>query len=185
MTVWSLEHGKVAYVADHVLYAAAVVALGLYVTLGAPGAHPWGVAALVVLGIVVWTAVEYALHRFVMHGVQPFRRWHALHHERPAALICLPTALSAGLIATLVFLPALAWGGLWRASALTLGVLAGYLAYGLTHHATHHSRSHHPWIRERRRWHALHHHRGDRAVCYGVSTGFWDRLFGTAPAARS
>jgi sterol desaturase/sphingolipid hydroxylase (fatty acid hydroxylase superfamily) len=28
----------------------------------------------------------------------------------------------------------------------------------------------------RKRWHARHHH---MAACYGVSTSFWDRVFGT------
>ena len=36
------------------------------------------------------------------------------------------------------------------------------------------------WLQQRRRWHALHHH-GSGTRCYGVSTAFWDRRFGSGP----
>jgi cyclopropane-fatty-acyl-phospholipid synthase len=87
-----------------------------------------------------------------------------------------PTLLSISLVALLVFLPGLLAAGFWKASALTLGVTAGYLAYALTHHATHHWRSRSPWMARRKRWHARHHH---TAACYGVSCSFWDKVFGS------
>jgi sterol desaturase/sphingolipid hydroxylase (fatty acid hydroxylase superfamily) len=31
------------------------------------------------------------------------------------------------------------------------------------------------------RWHALHHHAGT-SCCFGATTSFWDRAFGTVPA---
>ena len=139
-----------------------------------------GIAAIALAGLVSWTAIEYALHRFVLHGMQPFARWHAEHHQRPRALICSPTIVSASLIVTLVFLPALLLGGLWRACALTLGVLAGYLAYAITHHATHHWRADNAWMKDRKRWHALHHRQADHPGHYGVTSAFWDHVFGSA-----
>ena len=85
------------------------------------------------------------------------------------------------MIATLVFLPALLMSNLWIASAFTLGVLAGYLAYSITHHATHHWRARSPWLLQRKRWHALHHRHADEPACYGVTTDLWDRVFGSTP----
>jgi sterol desaturase/sphingolipid hydroxylase (fatty acid hydroxylase superfamily) len=64
------------------------------------------------------------------------------------------------------------------------GLLGGYLLYGLTHHAVHHAvRLPGPaqgWLSRRRRQHALH-HRGSAtvAVNYGVTQGWWDRVFGS------
>ena len=98
----------------------------------------------------------------------------------PPPLIFTPTLASATLIAGLVWLPALLVGGLWRACALTLGVLAGYLAYTITHHAVHHWRADNAWLRERKRWHALHHH-APLPQCFGVTSAFWDRVCGTSP----
>lgn len=180
MDLFALEHSKAAYRADFAAYGAAVVVLAGVLVYSGPREHLMGFAAIALAGLVSWTAIEYALHRFVLHGIQPFSRWHAEHHERPRALICSPTIMSASLILGLVFLPALLAFGLWRAVALTLGVLVGYLGYAITHHATHHWRADSAWLRDRKRWHALHHHRVERPGHYGVTSSFWDHVFGSA-----
>ena len=89
--------------------------------------------------------------------------------------------LSATLIAALVFVPAALAMTAWMASGLTLGVVAGYLAYALCHHGTHHWRAERRWFKERKLWHALHHRARDKGQCYGVTTTFWDRVFRTVP----
>ncbi len=174
-----LEHSRLAYRADFVLYGVAVALLAAVLLLGTPLTQRLAVAISALFGLCSWTAIEYAFHRFILHGLQPFKRWHAEHHARPMALICTPTILSATLIALLVFLPALLLGNPWRAGGLTLGVLTGYLFYGITHHATHHWRASHPWLKQRKRWHALHHHAADRPGYYGVTSSFWDHVFGS------
>jgi cyclopropane-fatty-acyl-phospholipid synthase len=120
--------------------------------------------------------MEYLLHRFVLHGLQPFKSWHREHHRRPNALICLPTVLSAALILLLVFFPVLFLSGLLHASALTLGVLIGYLAYTIMHHGIHHWHVDSHWFRKRKRWHGLHHH-VDQSGYFGVTNSFWDYVF--------
>jgi len=181
MTVFSLEHGKLAYHADFVLYGGAVVLLVAFLALMVPPGHRPQSAVLALAGLVGWSALEYALHRFVLHGLQPFRGWHTQHHERPTALICTPTILTAALFAVLVFLPAMALGGVARACALMVGILSGYLAFAITHHATHHWRADHAWLRGRKRWHAQHHRRAAGLPgCYGVTSGIWDHVFGSA-----
>jgi sterol desaturase/sphingolipid hydroxylase (fatty acid hydroxylase superfamily) len=178
MPLFTLEHSKAAYRADFVLYGAAVVCLSAYVVVVSPQDHQWQLFAIALLGIAAWTFIEYALHRFVLHGLQPFKRWHAAHHERPSALICTPTILSATLICLLVFLPALLLGGSWRACALTIGLLIGYLVYTITHHATHHWRASSALLQRRKRWHAQH-HRSGQSGHYGVTSAFWDHVFGS------
>ena len=179
MGLFTLEHSQRAYRADFVLYGSAVLLLAAYLLREVPRAQWPQVAAFVLAGLAGWSLIEYLLHRFVLHGMQPFQGWHAEHHQRPTALICAPTILSATLIVVLVFLPALLMANVWRACALTLGVLAGYLAYAITHHATHHWRADNAWLRQRKRWHALHHH-ANMPLCFGVTSGLWDRVFGSA-----
>lgn len=120
MTLFSIEHGKAAYWADFGIYGVAVAALASVVSVLAPRDQWPSLAALVVFGAAAWTFIEYALHRFVLHGLEPFLSWHAEHHERPTALISTPTLLSTLLIASLIFLPGLLVAGFWRALALTL-----------------------------------------------------------------
>ena len=128
MGLFSLEHSKAAYRFDFAAYGFAVAALAVVLVVAAPRELGWEIVALALLGLAGWTAIEYALHRFVLHGLPPFSRWHAEHHQRPQALICAPTVVSASLIFVLIFLPALLFGDVWLACALTLGVLTGYLA---------------------------------------------------------
>jgi cyclopropane-fatty-acyl-phospholipid synthase len=134
----SLEHGSFAYRADFALYGSAVVLLASFLWVGVPTGQRAAALAGVGIGLTGWSVVEYGLHRFVLHGLQPFSRWHALHHQRPKALVCTPTLLSASLIALLVFLPMCLLASLWLGSALTLGLLARYFAYAVVHHVTHH-----------------------------------------------
>jgi cyclopropane-fatty-acyl-phospholipid synthase len=180
MGLFSLEHGKAAFVADFALYAGAVLLLTLYLVFDSARSQGPVLAATVLAGLLAWSLIEYLLHRFVLHGLQPFVRWHAAHHARPTALIGSPTVVSASGFALLVFLPAWGlFGSLPLASALTLGFVAGYLAYAVIHHATHHWRASGAWMLQRKRWHALHHRPGGTPGCYGVSSPAWDRVFGS------
>ena len=136
------------------------------------------------VGVLLWTLLEYVLHRFVFHGLQPFRKWHALHHQRPTALIFTPTLLSALVIAGLVFVPALLLGNVWTACAFTLGVQTGNLGYSIIHHGIHHWRADSAWLKRRKLWHAVHHRGTTARHCFGVTTSFWDHVFRSAPPAR-
>lgn len=180
MRFLSFEHGRAAYRADFLLYGLAVASLSVLLLAAGPRGHAAALAVSLLAGVLGWSLVEYLLHRFVLHGLEPFRRWHAQHHERPTALICTPTVLSGSLIVLFVFLPAALLADRWLACALTLGLLIGYLAYAVTHHALHHWHGDSAWLRRRKRWHARHHQRAGAGACYGVTGEFWDRVFGTA-----
>jgi len=184
MGLLSIEHRRAAYLADFALYAAVSLLLATLLVTGGPPGRALELGSLAVLGLGGWTAAEYAVHRFVLHGLQPFRRWHAEHHRRPTALIFTPTIVSAALIGSLVWVPAWLALGAWPACALSLGLLAGYLAYAITHHAIHHWRSDSAWLKRRKRWHARH-HRACQPCCFGVTSAFWDQLFGSTGRPRS
>jgi sterol desaturase/sphingolipid hydroxylase (fatty acid hydroxylase superfamily) len=185
MGLLTTEHDRTTHLADIALYATASAVLAVLLSVVAPFDRRAEILALALLGLAAWTLVEYVLHRFVLHGLAPFRAWHAEHHLRPRALIGTPTLLSAALIALLVFTPALLLGDLWRASALTFGLLTGYLLYAIVHHATHHWRADHAWTRLLKRHHALHHGKAGLPSRYGVTSPLWDIVFRTsgAPAA--
>jgi hypothetical protein len=137
MNFFTIEQTEAVYWADFAFYAAVMSALIGVLVIGAPHSQ-WPMSAVFVSsGIFGWSALEYVIHRYVLHGLQPFRRWHAAHHLRPAAFICAPTILTAAILGGCLFLPAWRTAGVWNACALTLGVLTGYMAYAITHHATH------------------------------------------------
>lgn len=177
MKVLSIEHSKFAYFADFAFYlVAVVVSPGVLFRLAPPPIRAALVLA-VLAGLATWSLVEYAMHRLVFHGIEPFQRMHGEHHRRPQALIATPTALSLAMIAGLFWLPATVLAGRWFGSAATLGLTAGYFLYGVMHHALHHSRTRSAWMNGCKRLHAIHHR--SPQVNYGVTMTGWDRVFHT------
>ena len=179
MALLSLQQDRPALWADFGFYGLVVAVLAGLSLYWLPPLHRLQGLAWVWAGLGGWTLAEYALHRFVLHGLQPFKRWHALHHARPVELIATPTALTAVLFAGLMAAPAAWLLPPWRAAALGLGVMLGYLLYIITHHAVHHVRDGGAWLRRRQRWHAQHHRAGSLA-CYGVSMPLWDHILRSA-----
>ncbi len=193
----SFEHTPAAYRNDFIAYGVAVVGLAVWLAADTPPSGAIASIGGVFAGLLLWTALEYLLHRWVLHGLDPFRHWHAQHHLRPQARIGSPTLISAALFGGLIFLPA--WWlvslhpvprmGTAPAQALTLGVIAGYLLYGMLHHVLHHGPIGPGWLRQRRRWHAWHHHAqrsrdagAPQVICFGVTSAFWDRVLGSVRA---
>lgn len=146
-------------------------------------------------GLVAWSAVEYAVHRWVMHpggrrapddGVVPANpvvAEHLEHHRVPTSTVALR------LDAHNVAYKATAFG---VSSALGtvgfgLGFTTGYVAYTGLHHRIHHGRP--PGRRTRWLWrnHLRHHHsaRQGRGVDYGVTSPLWDIVLGTGGSHRS
>jgi cyclopropane-fatty-acyl-phospholipid synthase len=196
MSLLSLEHSPAGYRLDFALYALLCLATAATLLSASPEGEGLTLLLWVLSGIALWSLLEYLLHRFVLHGIAPFSRWHGQHHLSPRALIASPITLSLSLFLVLGSLPAWWLLGGWSALALTLGLWASYLVYGLTHHATHHGTG--PWLRQnawmsrRRIRHAMHHAahhieaRGERCTpChFGVSNSFWDAVFGTDTEVR-
>jgi sterol desaturase/sphingolipid hydroxylase (fatty acid hydroxylase superfamily) len=171
---------KTGYYADFVIYAA-IVTTATIVTAWRSTAYEtsiWLLAA--VIGGAVWTLIEYILHRFVLHQIPVFAAMHDAHHQAPLAFVGTPTWLSLAFILGVVFLPAWALGSFLTASGLAAGVMAGFFWYGLVHHAIHYRK---PRMLATRlllasRRHAQHHY-GRQPGNFGVTTSFWDHVFGT------
>lgn len=134
--------------------------------------------AFFVSGFLFWTLIEYVFHRWVLHGWPVLRRLHESHHREPEALFGTPPLVGLIQIALCIFLP-LYFVKPAAAGAMTAGMLLGYLAYISVHWVTHHVRpAGSGYLAHARRRHMVHHYRGG-AANYGVTTGFWDRVFGT------
>uniref|UniRef100_A0A1I8PZ47 Fatty acid 2-hydroxylase n=1 Tax=Stomoxys calcitrans TaxID=35570 RepID=A0A1I8PZ47_STOCA len=140
-----------------------------------------------VAGIVMWTLLEYVLHRHVFHMQlnETTPPWlctvhfliHGLHHKvpfdpmrlvfppLPAVIICLSlyTPLS-------LFVP--------KPRVLTAGALLGYLCYDLIHYYLHYGNPSFKHFYFLKRYHYQHHFAHQDAG-YGVSNPLWDFVFDT------
>ena len=140
-------------------------------------------------GLVAWTFLEYLLHRFAHESSFSFgdgRRPHLGHHARPTDLSVMVTPLSFTLPVTVVlwaFLR-LTLGGWAPASAVLLGVLAGYFAYEVVHYRVHMASRPGPLLRWLRGYHFDHHFR-DSSSRFGVTTPLWDFVFRSGAIAAN
>jgi sterol desaturase/sphingolipid hydroxylase (fatty acid hydroxylase superfamily) len=108
---------------------------------------------------------------------------HGLHHASPLALIGTPTWMSVSILIFAVLIPAWLSLGFTVADGLTVGVMLGYLWYGTVHHVIHHrAGDSSPYFNDLRAWH-LRHHYSPKDGNFGVTTRFWDRVFGTVIGA--
>jgi 4-hydroxysphinganine ceramide fatty acyl 2-hydroxylase len=149
-------------------------ALGIGVVLG-----------VFVVGLLLWTLVEYTMHRWAFH-YEPKSRWgkqlhfllHGVHHDYPkdASRLVMPPIVSIPLALFFCGLFFLVFGRV--APAAFAGFLCGYLFYDMVHYATHHfsmKRGVWLWLKK---YHMRHHYDDDH-VGYGVSSPLWDYIFGT------
>jgi sterol desaturase/sphingolipid hydroxylase (fatty acid hydroxylase superfamily) len=178
MKITVMRLSRVGYYSEFIIYP--VLAVGLLATAAwrYPERAPLLVATLVG-GLALWTLVEYVLHRFVLHHVPYIKEMHDAHHDDQEALIGTPVWLSLLIFLVFVFAP------LWLltdpviTAGLSAGMVVGYFFYGGVHHLIHHTTGGPGSFGYKlKRRHALHHHYSEEGN-FGVTTGFWDVVFGT------
>ena len=153
------------------------------------------------LGFVVWTWVEYEVHRHILHGRFPdgpgpvqhflhknFDHLHWEHHARPwDGNHVNGTLKDTGLFVALLFGVSAAFPS-WTASLLIAGVIQAYIIEEWVHHSVHFCRFQNPYFRYIRRHHLYHHSPRGSEAGYGLTNGFWDIVYRTrfsAPIRRA
>jgi hypothetical protein len=129
-------------------------------------------------GWVTGSFAEYALHRHFLHGAPRFARVHARHHDRPAEHQLDPVSYLApfGFHIAAWIAAYLLTGRAEVAHAVVAGGFLQYAYFRAVHRWLHRAGGS-PILRDLARFHHAHHH--DPRGNFGVSTRFWDRLFGT------
>ncbi len=168
-----------------VLYVPIVLA-SLYASLVVYGNPPIALLWQLPLGYVLWTLLEYWLHRLLFHlpvrGKISERIYffvHGVHHDWPwdTSRLVLPPAASIALATGFYFLyrvlfdPALA-------HALFAALIAGYVAYDTLHWYSHVGTPKNAYLKWLRREHMIHHFKEQKSR-FGVSCPWWDHVFRT------
>lgn len=167
-----------------VLYVPVIVYM-LYRALAQEDMSILAILPLFLAGILMWTLLEYIVHRWVFHYEPKTRAGkalhfiiHGVHHDYPndATRLVLPPIISLP-AAVLLYFIFFGTFGRW-APAIAAGFAAGYVFYDSIHYATHHfamkSRAG-LWLKQ---YHLRHHYKDDE-VGFGVSSPLWDYVFRT------
>ncbi|MCB9685005.1 MAG: sterol desaturase family protein [Alphaproteobacteria bacterium] len=132
-------------------------------------------------GLVLWTFMEYVLHRFAFHEKKlgaAMAREHLEHHAKidwfapwsSKISLAIPVVAAVGLLSFPV--------GWAVASALVGGLVTGWLLYEALHRRLHvvgPSTAYGRWAR----LHHFHHHFADPRRNHGVTSPVWDIVFRT------
>jgi sterol desaturase/sphingolipid hydroxylase (fatty acid hydroxylase superfamily) len=151
---------------------------------------------LFILAFFSWTLVEYFAHRYLFHyqasstfGKRMVYLFHENHHEFPRDTDRLfmppaPSLIIAGLVFGFFSLLSYSFTGTIAYALIYFsGFVFGYLSYVSMHYAIH---AYAPPRQLKFLWrnHHLHHYKyPDKA--FGVSSSFWDRVFGTLPNEKT
>lgn len=133
-------------------------------------------------GIILWTFTEYMLHRFLGHehkGKNFFKNEHFQHH---AKFNYFAPAHKKIISALILFAALLTVGGLIFPILNVLFFLTGFFGMGTLYEVTHfryHSKEPVAPVFIILRKHHFYHHFHNPKVNHGVTTRFWDRVFGT------
>jgi sterol desaturase/sphingolipid hydroxylase (fatty acid hydroxylase superfamily) len=146
---------------------------------------------LFVAGAFFFTFLEYILHRYVFHMSTETElrkkiqyNIHGLHHDYPKDKdrLAMPPLASIILALVLYGLFYLLMGD--NAYGFLAGVMVGYSTYLLVHYVVHAFPPPKNFLKELWVNHAVHHYKeGEHA--FGVSSPFWDYVFGTMPKKKS
>lgn len=182
---WMEFFSKVHFSIPLIIYLP-VTGYFLFRALSVYGLDLLSVAGLFLAGILLWSATEYFLHRFVFH-YHPTSTWgqrlhfimHGVHHDYPndSKRLVMPPSVSIPLAFIFYFLFSAIMGAALTAPFFA-GFVVGYLIYDMLHYAVHHANWNNKWFMEIKAHHLKHHFKDpDRG--FGVSSAIWDKIVGT------
>ncbi|KAJ2450201.1 fatty acid alpha-hydroxylase [Coemansia sp. RSA 2336] len=140
-------------------------------------------------GLVSWTLMEYSIHRFIFHYDENLPEGtvaqgihfllHGVHHFLPMdpMRLVMPPALSTFLgliilgILCCIFTPGMI-------HAVAAGLTTGYVLYDECHYWLHHGTSKNKHLSQLKTYHLRHHYK-DYKAGFGITSDFWDNVFGT------
>lgn len=152
---------------------------------------PYLIGMLGTMGFMSWTLAEYGLHRFLFHyeSENPvIQRMHflihGLHHEEPndPTRLVMPPVVSLFLGVVFYFLFRSLMQPEWVDPFFSFFVI-GYLCYDYIHFAVHHFKPRTP-VGKYLKFSHMQHHYVNPNTRWGVSSPFWDYIFGTLEDSR-
>ncbi len=145
----------------------------------------WLIGTLFVTGALVFTFVEYWVHRSIYH-IEPTNEArakfqyvaHGVHHEYPKdkTRLAMPPILAIVVASSLFAFFFVLMGE--AAYAFFPGFIWGYASYLLVHYSVHAYPPPKNFLKQLWINHAVHHYKDGNAV-FGVSSPLWDYIFGT------
>ena len=146
----------------------------------------WQYPLVIIFGFLVWTLVEYVMHRYVFHfelpgkiGARVHFIVHGVHHDYPSDRMRLVMPPSLSIPLALAFFYLFKWLVPEPFFWMFFGTfLIGYLIYDIGHYAMHHFNFKSGIFKKIKNHHMKHHYQ-EPEKGYGVSSPLWDLVIGS------
>lgn len=149
------------------------------------------------LGLVLWTFLEYNIHRFIFHmktaGKNNFVKLfhfvlHGYHHKTPFDKYRLISPPSFGALVGLLFYTIFHYSFIWSDELfndriITCGFLIGYVTHDMIHYYLHCGDPDNKYFYYLKRYH-FNHHFANHETGFGLTSIFWDKVFHTEHLLR-
>jgi hypothetical protein len=189
-----IDRAEQARIARRRLYPVTLLYSGFTLAtlgLGISTRWSWAVACFAG-GVLVWTLVEYFVHRYVLHGIFPdgrglrrllhkcFDGLHWEHHKRPwdgrhingTIRDTLPFVGPIGALSFLIPVHTL--------PVFLAGLVQAYIVEEWVHQSVHMYDLRDPYFRYIKRHHCYHHTERGADLAFGLTNGVWDAVLGTS-----
>jgi 4-hydroxysphinganine ceramide fatty acyl 2-hydroxylase len=147
----------------------------------------WKVIYLFPIGMIMFSFVEYLIHRYIFHFNAETEKEeelkyhiHGVHHEFPRDKdrLVMPPVMSILIAVVFYFIFSLVFNEyVWL---IFPGFLSGYSTYLVIHYSVHRFRPPDNFLKYLWKHHSLHHYKSEETA-FSVSFPVWDILFGTMP----
>lgn len=190
-----IDHEAEARKARHRLYPVSVLYTAYSLTmlvLALRRETRWVSLAYFAAGVGAWTALEYWVHRFILHGRFPdgpgpvqhllhkyFDHLHLEHHKRPWDGNHVNGTTRDTLPLVLLFIAVGALAPFHTLPLFFAGVIQAYVVEEWVHHSVHFCSFEGRYFQYIRRHHLYHHSPKGSNVGFGLTSGFWDVVLGT------
>lgn len=166
--------------------AAGLIAYALYHNL----VSAYSIILFFLIGFFLFTLTEYLMHRYLYH-IEPKTESrkkfqytiHGIHHDYPndKERLAMPPIVSV-VLATILFLLFYLILGKY-AYGFAPGFFFGYSTYLFVHYSVHAFTPPKNFLRQLWVHHSIHHYKQPERA-FGVSSPFWDFIFGTMPERK-
>lgn len=139
------------------------------------------------VGVLLWTLLEYGMHRFLFHWhtenlnlEKLLHKLHLGHHGDPRNRDQILVRPIYSVPISILFLGALYFGlrDFFLATGVLCGIWIGFLYYEYVHYRVHLSSSTRGFLGYQRKRHFYHHFVDDKN-CFGVTSPLWDFILFT------
>ena len=147
----------------------------------------WTQTAMFLLGLLLFSLVEYLVHRHVFHMITNTKlrqriqyTFHGVHHEFPkdTSRLAMPPVVSVVIVTLLYLIFKFAIGD--YTYGFLPGFITGYSMYLIVHYVVHAYQPPKNFLKTLWIHHGIHHYK-DHERAFGVSSPLWDYIFRTMP----